>query len=141
MSVDADHWAERRRIIAEIVATPAVLVFPPEIYRQLDQLCEFCGWTHQKLILEAMRGRASRLVKMGDELLASLPPDEIEAWPDDPVDILACAVVIHCMWLFGKIFYDPVGYEEAKRNAPAEWSFCSIDQDEPADWWKVEEAE
>jgi hypothetical protein len=32
---------------------------------------------------------------------------------------------------------DPVGFEEEKKQAPAEWSFRSIEdleQDEPADW-------
>jgi hypothetical protein len=136
--VDPDRWAERRKIIAEIVAIPAVLAFPPEIYRRLDQLCELRGWTHQRLILEAMRIQASRLAKIGDKLLSSLPPGEIEVWPKDPIDILARAVVIHCMRLFVKSFHDPVGYEETKKKAPAQWSFCSI-EDEPADWWEAEE--
>ena len=44
------------------------------------------------------------------------------------------------MQLFSKSYHDPVGYEEEKKDAPAEWSFCSIEeQDEPADWWKSAE--
>jgi hypothetical protein len=46
------------------------------------------------------------------------------------------------MQLFSKNYHDPVGYEEEKKDAPAEWSFCSakdLDDDEPADWWKLEE--
>jgi hypothetical protein len=37
-----------------------------------------------------------------------------------------------------------VAFDQLKKNAPADWSFRSIeelDDNEPADWWKVEESE
>ena len=77
-----------------------------------------------------------------EEVLTPLEPGETEVWPEDPLDILARVVALYAMRLFGKSFFDPVGYEEEKKHAPAEWSFCSakdLDEDEPADWWKESE--
>ena len=140
MSTDHNRQAEGKRIMAEIVAIPAILAFPPEVYAQLDQLCELRGFTHHQLVGEALRSQEGRWLKLGKELLTQRPTGEIEVWPEDPLEILARVVLVRCMQLFSKSYHDPVGYEEEKKDAPAEWSFCSIEeQDEPADWWKSAE--
>jgi len=140
MSAEHDRQAKGKRIMAEIVAIPAILAFPPEVYAQLDQLCELRGFTHHQLVGEALRSQEGRWLKLGKELLTQRPTGEIEVWPEDPLEILARVVLVRCMQLFSKSYHDPVGYEEEKKDAPAEWSFCSIEeQDEPADWWKSAE--
>ena len=51
-------------------------------------------------------------------------------------------VALHAVRLLIKRYEDPAGFEEDKKLAPAEWSFCSakdLDDDELADWWKLEE--
>ena len=100
--------------------------------------CE--GFTHHQLVGEALRSQEGRWLKLGKELLIQRPTGEIEVWPEDPLEILARVVLVRCMQLFSKNYTDPVGYEEEKKDAPAEWSFCSIEeQDEPANWWKSAE--
>jgi hypothetical protein len=75
-------------------------------------------------------------------VLTPLAPGEIEVWPEDPLDLLARVVALHAVRLLIKWYENPAGFEEDKKLAPAEWSFCSakdLDDDEPADWWKLEE--
>ena len=144
MSADHDDRTTGQKILEEIATIPAILAFPPEIFAQLDELCELRGFTHHQLVVEAAlslqgQGRAEKIM---EEVLTPLEPGETEVWPEDPLDILARVVLLYAMRLFGKSFFDPVGYEEEKKHAPAEWSFCSakdLDEDEPADWWKESE--
>jgi hypothetical protein len=71
-----------------------------------------------------------------DQVLTPLAPGEIEVWPEDPLDLLARVVALHAMRLLIQRYEDPAGFEEDKKLAPAEWSFCSakdLDEDEPAD--------
>ena len=45
-------------------------------------------------------------------------------------------VALHAMRLLIQRYEDPAGFEEDKKLAPAEWSFCSakdLDEDEPAE--------
>jgi hypothetical protein len=142
MSADHDDRTTGQKILEEIAAIPAILAFPPEIFTQLDELCELRGFTHHQLVVEAalsLQGQG-RSEKIMEEVLTPLEPGETEVWPEDPLDILARVVALYAMRLFGKSFFDPVGYEEEKKHAPAEWSFCSakdLDEDDPADWWKT----
>ena len=123
MSTDQDRQAKGKRIMAEIAAIPAILAFPPEVYAQLDQLCELRGFTHHQLVGEALRSQEGRWIKLRKELLAERPTGEIEVWPEDPLEILARVVLVRCVQLFSKNYHDPVGYEEEKKDAAAEWSF------------------
>ena len=126
--------------MAEIVAIPAILAFPPEVYCATRSAFELRGFTHHQLVGEALRSQEGRWLKLGKELLTRPPTGEIEVWPEDPLEILARVVLVRCVQLFSKSYHDPVGYEEEKKDAPAEWSFCSIEeQDEPANWWKSAE--
>src|ERR1700686_2049864 len=140
MSTDPERHTGGERMMAEIAAIPAILAFPPEIFGQLTELCELRGFTHHRLVVEAMRSQDGRWKKIAEEVLTPLEPGEIEVWPEDPLYILARVVLLRAMRLFSKSFHDPVGYEQEKKHAPAEWSFCSakdLDGNEPADWWKT----
>jgi hypothetical protein len=139
MSTDSDRQTEGEKIMAEIGAIPAILAFPPEIFAQLDELCELRGFTHHRLVVEAVKSRLDSWKQISDEVLTPIAPGEIEVWPEDPLDLLARVVVLHAMRLLIQRYEDPAGFEEDKELAPAEWSFCSakdLDEDEPADWWK-----
>src|ERR1700722_9777042 len=142
MSTDPARQTDGEKVMAEIGAIRAILAFPAEIFAQLDELCELRGFTHHQLVVEAaliLQGQG-RSEKIMEEVLTPLEPGETEVWPEDPLDILARVVTLYALRLFGKSFFDPVGYEEEKKHAPAEWSFCSakdLDEDDPADWWKT----
>ena len=44
--------------------SPAILAFPPEVYAQLDQLCELRRFTHHQLVGEALRSQEGRWLKL-----------------------------------------------------------------------------
>src|ERR1700688_4015019 len=142
MSTDPERHTGGERMMAEIAAIPAILAFPPEIFAQLDELCELRGFTHHRLVVEAVKSRLDSWKQISDEVLTPIAPGEIEVWPEDPLDLLARVVALHTMRLLIQRYEDPAGFEEDKKLAPAEWSFCStkdLDEDEPADWWKAEQ--
>ena len=63
MSADHDDRTPSQKILEEIAAIPAILVFPPEIFTQLDELCELRGFTHHQLVVEAalsLQGQGAR---------------------------------------------------------------------------------
>ena len=65
---------------------------------------------------------------------------EPEIWPEDPLYILARVLMVHLIRVFHKRLEDPPGFEELRKNAPAEWRFSLIKQQnepEEADWWKL----
>jgi hypothetical protein len=67
---------------------------------------------------------------------------EQEISPEDPLYILARVVMIHLIRTFHKRLEDPAGFGELRKNAPAEWSFASIEdlaEQDQADWWKTAE--
>jgi hypothetical protein len=94
--------------MAEIVAIPAILAFPPEVHAQLDQLCELCGFTHHRLVVEAVKSQQDRWKQISDEVLTPLAPGEIEVWPEDPLDLLARVVALHAMRLSHQRYEDPL---------------------------------
>src|ERR1700722_1908315 len=132
MSTDPGRQIDGEKILAEIGAIPAILAFPPEIFAQLDELCELRGFTHHRLVVEAVKSRQDRWKQISDEVLTPIAPGEIEVWPEDPLDLLARVVALHAMRLLVQSYEDPAGFEEDKKLAPAEWSFCSakdLDED------------
>ena len=136
MSADHDDRTTGLKILEEIAAIPAILAFPPEIFAQLDELCELRGFTHHRLVVEAVKSRLDSWKQISDEVLTPIAPGEIEVWPEDPLDLLARVVALHAMRLLIQRYEDPAGFEEDKKLAPAEWSFCSakdLDEDEPAE--------
>ena len=56
-------------------------------------------------------------------------------WPEDPFDLLARVVALHATRLLNKRDEDSVGFEEEKKLAPAEWSFCSAKDLDGDDRW------
>ena len=69
MSTDPGRQTDGEKILAEIGAIPAVLVFPPEIFAQLDELCELRGFTHHGLVVKAVKSRQDRWKQISDEVL------------------------------------------------------------------------
>ena len=61
MSTDPDRQTDGEKIMAEIGAIRAILAFPAEIFAQLDELCELRGFTHHRLVVEAVRRSARPL--------------------------------------------------------------------------------
>jgi hypothetical protein len=64
------------KIMAEIGAIPAILAFQPAIFAQLDELCELRGFTHHKLVVEAVKSRLDGWEQISDEVLTPIAPGE-----------------------------------------------------------------
>jgi len=121
------------------VAAPAVLYFPPEVLDQLNELCELKAVSPGQLISEALKSQDERHEQFLKEVTTPLKPDEIEILPEDPLYILACVVTIHLFRTLHKRLQDPAAFEEVKKNAPVEWSFASIEDQDEVDRWKSAE--
>jgi hypothetical protein len=101
--------------MAEIGAIPAILAFPPEIFAQLDELCEPRGPTHHRLVVEAVKSQLDRWKQITDEVLTPIALGEIEVWPEDPLDLLACVVALHAMRLLIQ------RYSDKQYRLPGSW--------------------
>ena len=123
MSTDPGRQIDGEKIMAEIGAIPAILAFPPEIFAQLDELCEPRGLTHHRLVVEAVKSRQDRWKQISDGVLSPIAPGEIEVWPEDPLDLLARVVALHTMRLLIQRYEDPDGFEEDKKLAPGRMVF------------------
>src|ERR1700688_764148 len=106
MSTDPERHTGGERMMAEIAAIPAILAFPPEIFAQLDELCELRGFTHHRLVVEAVKSRLDSWKQISDEVLTPIAPGEIEVWPEDPLDLLARVVALHAMRLLIQRYED-----------------------------------
>ena len=124
----------------QIVRIPAVLYFPPEVLGQLNDLCQLRELSPRQLIAEAFESQIAGWDQFCEEVMTPLKPGESESWPEDPLYALACVTPLHLMSTFVKMMEDPIGFEQLKKDAPADWSFRSPEQDaDPADWWKEDE--
>jgi hypothetical protein len=66
-------------------------------------------------------------------------PEDL-VWPKDPVFCLACVTTIHIISSFTRCSDDSVAFAQFKEEAPSEWSFSSLKEDEQiddTDWWKT----
>ena len=45
----------QKRMLEQIVATPATLFFPASIVTELNEICETLGYTPQQLVVEALK--------------------------------------------------------------------------------------
>jgi hypothetical protein len=109
---------------------------------QLDELCILKGLTPTQLIVEAFNGQRARWHEFIAEVMIPLKPREPEIWSEDPLYILARVVMVHLIRVFHKRLEDPAGFAELRKNAPPEWSFSSIGEQneaDEADWWKSAE--
>ena len=130
------------KFTSDIASIPGTLYFTPEVFDQLNELCVLKRLTPTQLIVEAINSQGARWEEFIAEVMIPLKPGEPEMWPEDPLYILARVLMVHLIRVFHKRLEDPVGFEELRKNAPAEWSFGSIEQhNEPdeVDRWKSAE--
>jgi hypothetical protein len=130
---------ELREITSNVTSIPGTLYFTPEVFDQLNELCVLKGTTPTQLIVQAINSQRARWEEFIAEVMIPLKPGEAEIWPEDPLYTLARVLMVHLIRVFHKRLEDPAGFEEVRKNAPAEWCFGSIKQQnepEEADWWK-----
>jgi hypothetical protein len=132
-----------KKMAGEFLKIPATLYFPPEVLMKLNELCELNQLAPIQLIAQAFERQFPRWDEFYEFVTTPLEPGEPEIWPEDPMYALACVAFLHFIRTFSKMFGDPpIALEQLQREAPAQWSFRSIeDLDEPdqADWWKRSE--
>ena len=140
MNLDPEELPkELREITSKVTSIPGTLYFTPEIFDQLDELCVLKRLTPTQLIVEAINSQGARWEKFIAEVMHPLKSDETEICLEDPLYILARVLMVHLIRVFHKRLEDPAGFEELRKNAPAEWCFASIKQQKepvPADRWK-----
>jgi hypothetical protein len=103
----------------------------------MNELCVLKRLTSTQVIVEAINSQGPRWEEFIAEVMIPLKPGEPEFWPEDPLYILARVLMVHLIRVFHKRLEDPAGFEELRKNAPAEWCFGSIKQQnepEEADW-------
>ena len=130
----------QKRMLEQIVAIPAILYLPTAIVVELNEICETLGYTPEQLVIEALKDQ----IDYWDEFyehVRTLPvePNDL-VWPKDPVFCLACVTTAHIINNFARCSHDPVAFAQLKADAPAEWSFSSLEDGEEtddADWWKM----
>ena len=133
---------ELREITSDVASIPGTLFFTPEIFDQLDELCILKGLTPTQLAVEAFNSQKARWQEFIAEVMIPSKPREPEVWSEDPLYILARVVMVHLIRVFHKRLEDPAGFAELRKNAPPEWSFSSIGEQneaDEADWWKSAE--
>jgi hypothetical protein len=127
----------------EIVQIPAVLYFPPDVLEQLNEFCEYNEYTPGQLVAWAIKLQIPHWDEFYTFVTTPLKPGESEDWPEDPLFALACVAFLHWIRTFIKLCEDPDAFDQMKKDAPAAWSFGSIeeldDDDDQADWWKSDE--
>ena len=119
---------ELREITSDITSIPGTLYFTPEVFNQLNELCVLKRFTPTQLIVKAINSQEVRWEEFIAEVMHPLKPDEPEIWPEDPLYILARVLMVHLIRVFHKRLEDPSGFDELRKNAPAEWCFGSIKQ-------------
>ena len=138
MKVDPEELPqELREITSDITSIPGTLYFTPEVFDQMNELCVLKRLTSTQVIVEAINSQGPRWEEFIAEVMIPLKPGEPEFWPEDPLYILARVLMVHLIRVFHKRLEDPAGFEELRKNAPAEWCFGSIKQQnepEEADW-------
>src|SRR5262245_13856939 len=133
---------ELREITSDVASIPGTLFLTPEIFDQLDELCILKGLTPTQLTVEAFNSQRARWQEFIAEVMIPLKPREPEIWSEDPLYILARVVMVHLIRVFHKRLEDAAGFEELRKNAPPEWFFSSIGEQneaDEADWWRSAE--
>jgi hypothetical protein len=132
----------------QMLQIPGVLYFPPQLLEDLHKFLEYNECTPGQLVFGALQLQVPRWRKLYKFVMTPLKPGEPDVWPEDPMFALACIVVVHWMRTFHKMMENPAAInatlEQLKKDAPADWSFRSLEEledDDQADWWKADEWE
>jgi hypothetical protein len=156
---NAMNKADRRKI-ARILSDPdlphnqilhilGVLYFPPKLLADLHSFLEYNEFTPGQLVAKALKMQLPRWKKFYKFVMTPLKPGEPIVWPEDPMFALACVALVHWTRTLHKLMEHPdamdATIEQLKKDAPTDWVFRSLeeleDNDDQADWWKVEESE
>jgi hypothetical protein len=137
---ESDSRVAQKRMLEQIVAIPATLYFPTSIVAELNEICENLRYTPEQLVVEALKGQIDYWNEFYDHVMTLPVEPEDFVWHKDPVFCLACVTTVHIINSFTRCFHDPVAFAQLKEEAPSEWSFGSLGEDEEiddADWWKT----
>jgi hypothetical protein len=146
---ESDSRVAQKGMLEQIVAIPATLYFPTSIVAELNEICENLGYTPEQLVIEALKAQIDYWHEFY-EYVMTLPidPEDFD-WPKDPLFCLACVTTVHIVDSFTRCSDDPDAFAELKDQAPSEWSFNSLQEEEEivveveeeeiddADWWKT----
>ena len=136
----SDSRVDQKRMLTQIVAIPATLYFPTSIVDELNEICERLGYTPEQLVIEALKGQIDYWNECYEPVMTLPVEAEDFVWQKDPVFCLACVTTIHIISSIARCSDDPVAFAQLKEEAPSEWSFGSLGEDEEsddADWWKT----
>jgi hypothetical protein len=86
----------------------------------LNKLSVLKRLTPTQLLVEAINSQGARWEEFIKEVMIPLKPGESEICPEDPLYILARVLMVHLIRVFHKRLEDPAGFEELRKNAPAE---------------------
>src|ERR1700739_4684194 len=118
---------QQDEVISGVVAVPAVLYFPREVWEQLNELCRLRQLSPGQLMAEAFKSQFPRFDQFVEEVMTPRNPDEPNVWPEDPLYCLACGTMRHFMRTFVKMVNDPVAFQQMRKDAPADWSFRALE--------------
>jgi hypothetical protein len=137
---ESDSRVAQKGMLEQIVAVPATLYFPTSIVADLNEICKSLGYTPEQLVIEALKGQIDYWNDFYDHVMTLPVEPEDFVWHRDPVFCLACVTTVHIINSFTGCSHDPVAFAQLKEEAPSEWSFSSLEEDEEtddADWWKT----
>src|SRR5271165_1406810 len=137
---ESDSRVAQKRMLEQIVAIPATLYFPASIVDELNEICETLGYTPEQLVIKALKGQIDYWNEFYEHVTALPVKPEDFVWPKDPMFCLACIATVHIIDSFTRCSHDPVAFAQFKKHAPAEWSFCSLEEGEEiddGDWWET----
>src|SRR6478736_2194248 len=129
----SDSLVAQKRLLEQIVATPATLYLPAGIVAELNELCESLGYTPEQLVIEALKGQIDYWNEFYDHVMTLPVEPEDFVWHKDPVFCLACVTTVHIINSFNRCSHDPVAFAQLKADAPTEWSFSSLEEGEEID--------
>ena len=137
---ESDSRVAPKRMLEQIVAIPATLYFPASIVDELNEICETLGYTPEQLVIKALKGQIDHWNEFYEHVTTLPVKREDFVSPRDPILCLACIATVHIIDSFTRCSHDPVAFAQFKKHAPAEWSFCSLEEGaemDDADWWET----
>jgi hypothetical protein len=131
----------------QILYIHGVLYFPPKLLGDLQLFLEYNEFTPGQLVFGALKLQEPHWRKLYRYVMTPLKPGESVVWPEDQMFALACVTCVHWIRTFNKLMSDPnaidATLEQLKKDAPADWTFRSLEEleedDDRADWWKESE--